>query len=1088
MQQGFCIIEVLFDEANQPVDYRFLETNPGFEKLTGLPDAVGKTMRELEPNHEAHWFRLYGQVVATGQAVHFENPAAHLNGGVYYEGYAFPAGAAGSHRVAILFADTTGRKKAEQALRASHARQAFLLQLSDALRFLADPLEIQRTAMRVLGEALQVDRVMYGEMDEAETAYVIADNYVRGAHAKTVGRFPTSSFAEFTDWSHAGRPAAVADVAGDERLSDSTRAALIALNVHACVNVSLLKGNRWVANLGVHHAAPRQWTAEEIELVQETAERTWAAVERAKAEEALRLLTASLEGKVARRTAQLQESRDLLQSVFDVSLNSLSLLKAIRNEAGKVVDFQWVLANQAEQERVNRGSLAGKRFTEMYPGTEAARWLQRYADVVAQDHVADFEDSYVLNGSRQWFHVLAQRYGDGLMVASSVVTERKKAEAALTADLAGMQRLHQLHGRLAAETNLDEALTQIVALACDFLETDRGCIQLVSDDGERLQMQAYRGFEENNPFIRLFRYEGSKAACDLVRRHRKRMLFEDLENMPALAGTRDLDVCLSQGMRASQSTPLFNRKGELVGVLSNQFREPHRPSEQQLNLIDLLAWAAADFIERHQATEALRQSEQRFRRLVESYAQAVWETTAEGVVVLDSPSWRAYTGQTVEEWRGDGWVNAVHPDDRANARRQWREAVEAKGDLDAEFRLRYAPGGYRWTHVRATPIVDAEGIIRKWVGMNLDIEERKRAAEEVKKNLSLLQQSEAIAPMGSWEYDFGSGAFTWSEGMYRLFGLLPGTPVRPEIYLDYVLEEDRLLAQKIVQALRQTHEPLEETLRIGVNGKATTLKIKAQVLPDGQGGAGKILGVDLDISQIKRLEEENIQIRLQQQQQLLNAILDAQEEERRRISESLHNGVGQLLFATKLNLAGVQLDAPPKGKAEATGALQKAEALLTEAIEETRRASHELVPILLKEFGLEKAIGDFCRRFDRTGIALDCHCFPERLSPSMETAVYRIGQELISNIVKHSGATRANLEVSKDKDFVYLDVQDNGKGMPPDKALGRDSLVQQPGRGIGLRTIQDRVSLLGGTLQIESTPGKGTSIAICLPVGKDNQG
>jgi PAS domain S-box-containing protein len=83
-----------------------------------------------------------------------------------------------------------------------------------------------------------------------------------------------------------------------------------------------------------------------------------------------------------------------------------------------------------------------------------------------------------------------------------------------------------------------------------------------------------------------------------------------------------------------------------------------------------------------------------------SWAQAVWETDAEGVVVTDSPSWRAYAGQTLNEWPGYGWLSAIHPDDRAYAERQWREAMAARSPVNAEFRLHAPDGAWRWTNVR----------------------------------------------------------------------------------------------------------------------------------------------------------------------------------------------------------------------------------------------------------------------------------------------------------------------------------------------------------------------------------------------------
>ena len=120
---------------------------------------------------------------------------------------------------------------------------------------------------------------------------------------------------------------------------------------------------------------------------------------------------------------------------------------------------------------------------------------------------------------------------------------------------------------------------------------------------------------------------------------------------------------------------------------------------------------------RLRAEADLRESEAR-RRLL----GAAWETDANGVVTADSPSWRAYTGQSLDEWLGYGWLDAVHPDDRAYAERQWRDAVAANRIVDAEFRLRAPDGGWRWTNVRAAPVLDAEGKIEKWAGMNIDIE------------------------------------------------------------------------------------------------------------------------------------------------------------------------------------------------------------------------------------------------------------------------------------------------------------------------------------------------------------------------------
>ncbi len=155
IDEGFCIVEVLF-EGEKPVDYRFLDANPAFERHTGLRDAVGRRMRELAPAHEEHWFRIYGEVARTGEAVRFENPANAL--GRFYDVYAFRVGAPLERRVAILFNDITERKRAEGRLKELNARlveadrrkDEFLGMLSHELR---NPLAPIRNALWILDRA-----------------------------------------------------------------------------------------------------------------------------------------------------------------------------------------------------------------------------------------------------------------------------------------------------------------------------------------------------------------------------------------------------------------------------------------------------------------------------------------------------------------------------------------------------------------------------------------------------------------------------------------------------------------------------------------------------------------------------------------------------------------------------------------------------------------------------------------------------------------------------------------------------------------------------------------------------------------------
>ncbi len=134
---GFCVIEMIFDERDRPMDYRFIEINPAFERHTGLENAIGRTMRELVPAHEQHWFDFYGQVALTGQPGRFESSADGL--GRWFDVHACPVGGRGGNQVAILFADISERRRMEMALRASEHQLKMLAEMMPNLVWTARP-------------------------------------------------------------------------------------------------------------------------------------------------------------------------------------------------------------------------------------------------------------------------------------------------------------------------------------------------------------------------------------------------------------------------------------------------------------------------------------------------------------------------------------------------------------------------------------------------------------------------------------------------------------------------------------------------------------------------------------------------------------------------------------------------------------------------------------------------------------------------------------------------------------------------------------------------------------------------------------
>jgi PAS domain S-box-containing protein len=234
-------------------------------------------------------------------------------------------------------------------------------------------------------------------------------------------------------------------------------------------------------------------------------------------------------------------------------------------------------------------------------------------------------------------------------------------------------------------------------------------------------------------------------------------------------------------------------------------------------------------------------------------------------------------------------------------------------------------------------------------------------------------------------------------------------------------------------------------------------------------GKSLMQGTWRDITAVKRAQ----QAKLDQQQQLARAVLAAEEGEKRRIAESLHNGLAQLLYAAKLSLGQLQAE---QGKQEPQAFAQaqlKVANLLASAITQTRTLAHELVPRTLEDFGLEAAIQDICSDYSSAPLRLTCHIdnVPDGLPAYLAVAVYRMAQELVNNIVKHAHATQAKLSITADDQALELRAEDNGIGFA----------AEPQGKGLGWQALQDRVRLLNGTLQLDTEPSH-TRVIISLPL------
>jgi signal transduction histidine kinase len=226
----------------------------------------------------------------------------------------------------------------------------------------------------------------------------------------------------------------------------------------------------------------------------------------------------------------------------------------------------------------------------------------------------------------------------------------------------------------------------------------------------------------------------------------------------------------------------------------------------------------------------------------------------------------------------------------------------------------------------------------------------------------------------------------------------------------------------------------------------------------------------------KQRQKAEVNKQLLRQKELhLKAIVETQELERKRIAKDLHDGVGQTLSGVKLKMDSLinKADAIPEKEVVKLKDLVEH---IDEACTEVRSISHQMMPKVLQEDGLIPAIGDMLEKaFRNTNIAFvyEHYGISSRLQENVEVGLYRICQELVNNIIKHSGANRVNVQLIKNTGMLVLLVEDNGRGM---------SNGNSKSKGIGLMNINSRVETINGEFNLEPSPISGTLATIRIPI------
>ena len=370
------------------------------------------------------------------------------------------------------------------------------------------------------------------------------------------------------------------------------------------------------------------------------------------------------------------------------ALDGFVILEPVR-EAGEIVDFRWTYANPAA-DRMAPGSqgLTGRRVSEVFTGETASDMVERLRLALDNGVPDELEVRRVIDGQEHWMRSSAMRMGDGLAVNFHDVTDQRRAE-----DEARRSRDEFEHIANAAPVMIWMSGVNMGAIWFN--------ASWLAFTGRRMEEELARGWlEEVHPEDRarvLATYDEHFAA-----RSRARLEYRILRHDGAY---RWIDEA---------AAPRFDRDGRFLGYIGS----------------------CSDITERKAAETQLRGGEARVRALVDSLPQLLWSARPDGDFDYLSPQWVNFTGVPAAPHTGEGWLDAVHPDDRDDLRAGWSQAIQGGLPFDLEHRLRRHDGVWRWFTTRASAVREEDGSIRRWFGSSSDITEIVEARRDLEERVA----------------------------------------------------------------------------------------------------------------------------------------------------------------------------------------------------------------------------------------------------------------------------------------------------------------------------------------------------------------
>jgi PAS domain S-box-containing protein len=517
-----------------------------------------------------------------------------------------------------------------------------------------------------------------------------------------------------------------------------------------------------------------------------------------------------------------------------------------------------------------------------------------------------------------------------------------------------------------------------------------------------------------------------------------------------------------------------------------------------------------DISERKRAEAILRQNEERLTLAFAGAQEGVWDWNLETGAVVYSPRWRDMLGYAEGELEPhvSAWERLLHPDDLPRAAELNERLARGSGTYEGEFRLQHKDGRYIHVLSRGLPVrSETTGRVVRIVGTHLDITEQKRIEAALRESQERLTLAFAGAREGVWDWNIETDAVVYSPRWKQMLGYAEDE-IEPHIsaWERLVHPDDRPRADRANDSVARGEPTYEAEFRLRhKDGRYVHVLSRGFPVRREPGGpVVRIVGTHFDLTERKEAEEllrrshEELEVRVRERtaelaraneslreemgereradrarRELLARLVFAQEDERRRIAREMHDQFGEQLTALGHRIASLKASCGDRLELR-----KEVEALAEVAQQLDRDVDHlvwELRPTALDDLGLQAALATHIQTWSsRARIAVELHTsglLHERLASQAETTLYRIAQEALTNVAKHSRAKHVDIILERRGDQVVLIVEDDGVGFDPGDALTTRN-------GLGLSGMEERASLVGATLQVESAAGKGTTILL----------